>query len=150
MVRREFRLLGWFLICWCASTLCLGFSITALQLCARPPPAASEDNTSLCTQAGNAHQRVVATLYDLLFSPWAVTRTEQRLVEVERGILKTVLSTNTDISWSEVRRQYIESIYKSGLGINGFVSGVFTLKQALDILRTTAGDTCWFITLLRP
>ena len=113
--------------------------LTALQLCARPPLASTDDSTPLCTQAGNPHQRVVATLYDLLFSPWAVTRTEQRLLEVERGILKTVLSANTDISWPELHRQYIESIYKNGLGINGFVCGVFTLKQAIDILKTSAG-----------
>ena len=117
---------------------------TCLQLCARPPSVSCVDNTSLCNQAGTAHQLVVATLYDLLFSPWAVTRTEQRLLEVEKLILKTVTATTTDISWAEVHRLYIETIYKNGLGINGFVTGVFTLKQTLDILKTTAGTACAF------
>lgn len=110
-----------------------------LQLCARPPVSDAEENTSLCTQAGNPHQLVTATLYDLLFSPWAVTRTEQRLAEVEKSIFKTFASANTDVSLAEIRRQYIETIYKSGLGVNGFVCGVFPLKQALVILKTTAG-----------
>lgn len=93
---------------------------------------------------------MIGTLYDLLFSPGAVARTEQRLVEVEKAILKSVLSTTTDISWAEVHRLYVESIYKNGLGVNGFVCGVFTQKQAIDILKTTAGETvlriCWYIT----
>lgn len=90
-------------------------------------------------QAGTPHQLIVATLYDLLFSPWAVTRTEQRIAEVEKIILKSVASCATDICKSELQRQYIENLYKHGLGVNGYLTGVFSLQEALNILKSTAG-----------
>ena len=90
-------------------------------------------------QAGTPHQLIVATLYDLLFSPWAVLRTEQRIVEVEKIILKSIAASGRDICKPELQRQYIESLYKHGLGVNGYLSGVFGVKDALNILTSTAG-----------
>lgn len=78
------------------------------------------DNQTLSSQAGNARQLIIGTLFDLLFSASAAQITQQRLDEIEKSTLKLILNNNVgkDILIPEARALYIQQLHKNGLGMH--------------------------------